>query len=114
MIDSDDIESVKQFEKKTFKEVKIWDWLARILPLTVLAVASVCHVFQWKSALDLLLEISLVVFLIVSFIWWYWAIYKIAVTVKFMKATQQKFLDVIAELRKIKKEINKDDSDRQR
>lgn len=112
MIDPDEVESVKQFEKKTFKEVKIWDWLARLLPLTVLAVASIFHFFQWKSALDLILEISLIVFLVVSFIWWYWAIYKIAITVNYMRTTQQKFLDVIAELRNVKKELNKDDSNR--
>jgi RsiW-degrading membrane proteinase PrsW (M82 family) len=114
MKDQEDLESLTQFERKTFKEVTWWDWLGRLLPLTVLAIAAVCHFFEWKSALDLILEASLVVFLIVSFIWWYWAIYKIAVTVKYMRNTQQKFLDVVAELRNVKKEIKKDDSNRQR
>jgi hypothetical protein len=114
MKDQEDLESLTRFERKTFKEVTWWDWLGRLLPLTVLAIATVCHFFEWKSALDLILETSLVVFLIVSFIWWYWAIYKIAVTVKYMRNTQQKFLDVVAELRNVKKEIKKDDSDRQR
>ncbi len=93
------------FAKRTYKEVKIWDWLARILPLTVLAVLSVCYFFKWTSAVELILEISIIVFFVVSFIWWYWAIYKIAVAIKYMQLTQERFKQLKIELGKFKKDL---------
>ena len=110
MKDPNTLEELTDLEKKTFKEVTWWDWLARLFPLTILAIASVCHFFQWKTTLDIILEVSLVIFAIVCFTWWYWAIYKIATSIRFMRITQQKFLDVANELKKIKKDIKKDDS----
>lgn len=93
------------FARKTYKEVKIWDWLARILPLSVLAILSVCYFFKWNSAIDLILEVSIIVFVIVCFIWWYWAIYKIATTVKYLRNSQERFKELKAELSRFKKDI---------
>ena len=93
------------FARKTYKEVKIWDWLARILPLSVLAILSVCYFFKWNSVIDVILEVSIIVFLIVCFIWWYWAIYKIATTVKYLRNSQERFKELKAELSRFKKDI---------
>lgn len=93
------------FARKTYKEVKIWDWLARILPLSVLAILSVCYFFKWNSVIDVILEVSIIVFLIVCFIWWYWAIYKIATTVKYLRNSQERFKELRAELSRFKKDI---------
>lgn len=93
------------FARKTYKEVKIWDWLARILPLSVLAVLSICYFFKWNDAIELILEVSVAVFFIVCFVWWYWAIYKIAVAVRYMRQSQERFKQLKAELSKFKKEV---------
>lgn len=105
--------NTSQFAKKTYKEVRFWDWLARILPLTVLSTISICYFFKWQTALELVLEITVILFFIICFVWWYWAIYKIAVTVKYLQDSQQKFRSVIRELRSVKKTIN-NASNRQR
>lgn len=93
------------FARRTYKEVKIWDWLARILPLSVLAILSVCYFFKWNTAIELILEVSIVVFIVVCFIWWYWAIYKIAITVKYLRSSQERFKELKAELARFKKDI---------
>ena len=93
------------FARKTFAEVTLWDWLARVLPLSVLAVVSVAYFFKWHDIVELILEVSAIVFLIICFIWWYWAIYKIAVAVKHIRLSQERFRQMKAEFSKFKKEI---------
>lgn len=93
------------FAKKTYKEVKLWDWLARILPLSVLAVVSVLYFFKWHDAVGLILEVSAIAFLIVCFVWWYWAIYKIATAVKHIHQSQERFKQMKSEFAKFKKEL---------
>lgn len=102
------------FTKKTYKEVKIWDWLGRILPLTVLAVISVLYLLDETDLLTLILEITAISFLVICFIWWYWAIYKIATTVKYMYDAQTKLKEVLNEFRLFKRDLRneKDTSDR--
>lgn len=96
------------FTKKTFKEVTLWDWLARILPLTVLATVSVCYFFNWTDVLGRILEISAVVFFVFCFVWWYWAIYKIAATVKIMDDIQQGFKTLKQEIKDFKDSLSTD------
>lgn len=93
------------FAKKTYREVVIWDWLARILPLTVLASLSVCYFFKWNTAIELILEVSIIGFFVVCFIWWYWALYKIAIAFKHIRASQDHFKQLKAEIAKFKKEM---------
>ena len=100
------------FAKKTYKEVTLWDWLGRVLPMSVLAVIVVCYYFKWHNALDLVLEIATILFFIICFIWWYWAIYKIAVTAHYIKNAQDRFKSLTQELKKFKKDINAGDRER--
>jgi amino acid transporter len=102
------------FARNTYKEVKIWDWFARIAPLTALAIISVCYFFEWNTALDLVLETITIIFFVVCFVWWYWAIYKIAITAKYIKSSQDKFKDLLSELRNFKKDVGKDAGSGQR
>jgi hypothetical protein len=102
-----DLEDVKNFETKTYTEVKIWDWLGRILPLSVLATIAIAKLMEWNSVLGLIIEFSVIVFFIICFIWWYWAIYKIAVTVRYMRKSQEEFVSVSDEIRKFKQELKK-------
>jgi len=100
-----DLQEVQNFEKKTYKEVKIWDWLGRILPLSVLAAISVAKLMEWNSLLGVIIDFSVIIFFIICFIWWYWAIYKIAVTVRYMRKSQEEFVSVSDEIRKFKQEF---------
>lgn len=109
-----DLEQITHFEKKTYRQVTLWDWAARIAPMTVLLIVLVCYFFNWHNAMGLVLEAAAIVFAIVCFIWWYWAIYKIAVTVKYMRESQEKFVSLSEELRKFKSALKRNDSDSNR
>jgi hypothetical protein len=98
-------ENSEVFEKRTFQEVIIWDWLARILPLSVLASIAICHFFKWTTALDLIIEGASIAFFIICFVWWYWAIYKIALTAKYIHRSQEKFKDIGNEIKQFKKDL---------
>lgn len=101
------------FARKTFKEVKIWDWLARLLPLSVLAVLAVLHFFKWSDYIGLILEITLIVFIITCFVWWYWALYKIAASVKYLQSAQDKFDEIRKEFKEMKKSfVDRNDKDK--
>jgi hypothetical protein len=108
--DKDFLDDIERFERKTFKEVTVWDWLGRILPMSVLAIIIVFHFFKWNTALELVLEVATVIFFIMCFIWWYWALYKIAVSIKYMRASHRKFIGLYKEINTVKK-IVKDNSE---
>lgn len=103
-------QDLDSFEKKTYKEVSLWDWLGRVLPLSVLAVITVCYMFDLKDWLDIVVEVSVIIFFIICFIWWYWAIYKIAAMVKFLRQSQKNFGDLIVEFRKFKQDLRNNKS----
>lgn len=109
-------DDAEYFARQTYKEVTIWDWLGRVLPLTALAIIAVFYFFRWENGLQFVLDVIVVVFFVICFIWWYWAIYKIAVTAKYLKSSQEKFKQVLHELRQFKKEVRHNDSssDRER
>jgi hypothetical protein len=106
---------IRKFEKDTDKEVGIWDWLGRILPLAVLAVIAILKFFRWDTALDVFLDVMVWGFFVVCAIWWYWAIHKISLTIRYMRENQEKFVSLTEELKKFKdvfKNIKKTPQDR--
>jgi hypothetical protein len=93
---------IKEFETNTNKEVGIWDWLARILPLAVLAILVILKFMRWDTALDLFLDAMVWGFFVICAIWWYWAIHKISLTIQYMRQSQEKFVSLTSELKKFK------------
>lgn len=110
----EDSQEINDFTEKTRKEVRIWDWLGRVLPLTALFTLAVLHFTDLHDFRDMLLNISLVAFVTVCFVWWYWALRKIISSVKYIHRAHERFLEIARELKKLRIEIKKDDSDRQR
>lgn len=98
------------FERKTYQEVTIWDWLGRLIPLSVLAVIAVCYFLEYHDWLDLVIQFSSIGFLIFCFIWWYWAIFKIAKTVKYLRQSQKNFYDLLNEFRQLKRAVKTTDT----
>ena len=103
---------VEHFTDSTTKEARWWDWIARILPLVAICIIAVLHYFKMHDIRDIILDISVIVFFTVCFIWWYWAIKKIVYAAKYMKSTQERFAELLKELRSFKKESKNLDSNR--
>jgi hypothetical protein len=109
-----DKEDSELFAKKTFKEITIWDWAARILPLIVLAIVTVLHFLEESDLLSIILEITAILFLIICFFWWWWALYKIAATIKYMNNAHNRLKEVLTEFKLFRKDLKneKDSSNR--
>lgn len=105
-------QEVKDFTEQTTKEGKWWDWTARILPLVAICTVAVLHYFKLHDIRDLFLDIVVIVFFTICFVWWYWAIQKIVSAAKYLNNSRQRFADLAKELRKLKKDIRHDDSNR--
>jgi hypothetical protein len=108
----DETEEVTAFTESTKRQARLWDWIGRILPMAALLTVTVLHFMNEYSLRDLVLNGVLVIFLSICFIWWYWAIIKIVSSTKYLKETYVKFKELSNELRKIKKDIKQDDSNR--
>ena len=103
---------ITEFTEKTRKEVKWWDWAGRVLPLVALVVITITHYGDFHSVRDIIIDVGAIVFISVCFIWWYWALRKIVVSIKYIHRAHERFLEIAEELKKLRKSIKKDDSDR--
>jgi hypothetical protein len=106
----DPLADIKEFESNTDKEVTIWDWLGRILPSVVLAIIVVLKVFSLDTALNMVLDIAVIIFFVICIIWWYWAIHKIARTVRYIRESQEKFISLSNEIKKFKSAFKSDNT----
>ena len=103
---------VEHFTETTKREARWWDWIGRILPLVAICTIAVLHYFKMHDIRDMFLDVAVIVFFTVCFIWWYWAIKKIVYSAKYMQSTQQKFAELVKEIKKFKKESKDLDSNR--
>lgn len=105
-------EEVSAFTESTKRQARWWDWIGRILPMVALAAITVLHFSNEFTLRDIVLDIVLISFLTLCFIWWYWAIIKIVSSTKYLQETYIKFKELSYELKGIKKDIKQDDSNR--
>lgn len=103
--DPTQLDDAELFERKTIQEVRLWDWAARLVPLSALAVIAVCYWFNLHTVFGLIIEIASISLLIASFIWWYWALYKIALAAKYIRRTQESFKELGNEIKQLKTDI---------
>jgi hypothetical protein len=105
-------EEVTAFTESTKRQARLWDWLGRIFPMAGLLVVTVLHFIDQHTLRDIALNVILVLFLTICFVWWYWAIIKIVSSTEYLKETYIKFKELSSELRNLKKDIKPDDSNR--
>jgi hypothetical protein len=103
---------VEHFTETTKREARWWDWLGRILPLVTICTIAVLHYFKMYNIRDIVLDVAVIVFFTICFIWWYWAIKKIVYSAKYMQSTQQRFSELVQEIKKFRKEKGDLDSNR--
>jgi hypothetical protein len=104
-----------QFRSKTIREIRIWSWLAAVLPMAALA----CTFFIWAFGTDSMFKIAMVIgettMFTVAVIWWWWAIYVIRRLVDQWDVTRGRVSDVLEEINSIKtivKDVNPYKSDK--
>ena len=102
---------VRSLDKKN-SLLKFWYWAGRILPLTALALICFVLAFGTDTWLDYVLCGIAVIFATFAFTWWWWILDTVKKLYNLLQSAQDRFSEVIIELRDIKKDLN--DSDRKR
>jgi len=89
----------------TQKQVKLWDWAARILPMLTLIAIFICHYLELDDLRNKIINLSLVVFCLTAIIWWWWAIYKISWLANLYSSLAERLKEVRTGAKEIKKDL---------
>jgi len=85
-------------------QVTLWDRFAKVSPaiLTIIVVVLYLHGFrQWDLFIDSLFFMGVVVFIV----WWFWAIYTIAVLAYVLDKSSKGLVEVITEIKEVRKDV---------
>lgn len=94
----------KQFVNKTEKEVSAWGLLGRTAPFVAMAGMLAIAIFA-NTWLTIYAFTVIVIWVLVSVAWWWWALTKILKVVRMMLSTKVKFDEVKEELKSIKDDM---------
>lgn len=92
----------ENFRNKTIKEIRLWAWLAAVLPLSALAGTFFIWVFGTDSMFRLAMVIGETTMFTIAVIWWWWAIYVVRRLVEQWDVTRGRVGEVLDELKEIK------------
>lgn len=96
---------MKDFHKKKLKEIKIWAWLAAVLPISFLAALFLIYLIGLETLYQKTLVTGGVIMFALSVTWWWWALHTIGSVTYILGKTLDKFRNVNQELDSIKKDI---------
>lgn len=105
------INNFKQAIKKTKQETKLWSYAAWTLPFVALALIVFEHFIGHDDWIRITLVFITTVFFSISVFWWWWALNKFAIIMSSMKSTEDRFHDVIYEIRETRKTIRELEDD---
>lgn len=94
-----------KFIISTLRQIKIWIWLAAILPLSALAGVFFIWRFYDGTVLGNVLIGGEILMFTVAVIWWWWAMYSMRNLVKHWGKTNDKVADVLTEIRDMKDSV---------
>lgn len=100
---------IKKIESKKFstvpKHVNLWARLAQILPSIALATLGLLYVFDVADAIHLMWLTIALTFALIAVTWWWWVIYAIKDVHNIMHTTNETFLEITKELKKLQQDI---------
>ena len=87
------------FRTKTINQIRLWAWLAAVLPITALAGIF----FVWKffdgTVLGLALTVGELIMFVVAVVWWWWAMYTMRNLVKHWDETKENVREVLNDVK---------------
>lgn len=90
------------FKEQTIKQIRLWAWLAAVLPISALAGLF----FVWRFTDGTIFGIAMVtgetVMFTVAVIWWWWALYVLRNLVKHWDDTRENVKDVLTDVKSIR------------
>lgn len=90
------------FKDKTLREIRMWAWVAAVVPLSSLAALFFIWAFGTDRAFSIAMIVGETTMFTVAVIWWWWAIYVIRNIVRQWDSTKDGVAEVLVELKAIK------------
>jgi hypothetical protein len=89
------------------KQVLLWNKAAILVPIFVTGMLMVAYFFNMCS-IDTLFYIACGMYFFTAIVWWWWTMKSVHLLVKTLSATKEGVIEVAAELKSIRKELQVD------
>ena len=89
-------------QEKTRRWATVWLCLARILPLTALAIIIVPLLVGSETWYQVALCTVIIVFTILAILWWYWAVERVVTMWDKQKQVEQNSVNMLTQLKHIR------------
>jgi len=90
------------FKKSTIRQIRIWAWLAAVLPITALAGLFFVWRFTPSTVLDYAFVTGEITMFTIAVIWWWWAMHTMRKLVKHWDETKEDVKDVLDDVKEMK------------
>lgn len=94
-------------QEKTRRWATTWLCLARVLPLTALAIIIVPYFVGSETWYEIALCIVIIVFAILAILWWYWAVERVVTMWDKQKQVEQNSVNMLTQLKHIRNLLTK-------
>lgn len=90
------------FKNNTLKAIKVWAWLAAVLPMTAIVGIFSIWLFGTKELFDWAMIVGQTLMFTVAVVWWWWALYIIKRLVYQWESARLNVSQVLDDLREVK------------
>ncbi len=90
------------FKNKTIRQIRIWAWLAVVLPISSLAGIFFAWRFFDGTWLGTIMIVGETVFFAIAVIWWWWAMFTMRNLVKQWDETKDRVKDIVTDIKEMK------------
>lgn len=99
-------QNLTQAVKRAGQEVRLWTYAAWTLPFLAIALIVFEHFIGVDTWISTTLVIITTIFFSISVFWWWWALNKVVTIMAAMKANEDRFQEVIHEMKQTRKVMN--------
>jgi protein-S-isoprenylcysteine O-methyltransferase Ste14 len=93
---------MRTFKESTIRQIRIWAWIAAVLPVTALAGIFFVWTFGTNTLFTRIMVVGETIMFSIAVIWWWWAMYTMRNLVEHWGETKLKVEDVLKDVRDIR------------
>lgn len=90
------------FKQQTIRQIRLWAWLAAVLPIVALAGVFFAWRFSDGTILGYLMITGETMMFSIAVIWWWWAMYTMRNLVRQWDETRDRVKEVLTEVKDMK------------
>lgn len=97
-----DNNNFKEFSDQKIKEIKIWAWIAAVLPISSLAALFFIWAFGTTHWLNIAMVTGSTVMFTASVIWWWWALHAMTTLLAHWDKTKDNVTGILHDVKEVK------------